>query len=142
MVDELPAIQSIEKFYGRSVLPCPYCDGGEWREHPLAVYGRGEKERAITDADPVEQRSGALHRWPRLTLRSSKRTPGVARNTGAREPIARLGTEDSLLSNIVFANGEALAIRAMFFNTGERQRSPLSAKLGCELDENGRGDNR
>src|SRR5688572_28614975 len=25
VVDELPAIQNIEKFYGRSVHPCPYC---------------------------------------------------------------------------------------------------------------------
>lgn len=58
-----------------------------------------------------------------------------------QEPIAHLdGTEDGLLHSIVFANGEALAREAMFFNTGERQRSPLIAKLGCELDEKGRSE--
>ena len=43
VVDELPAITGIERFYGRSVHHCPYCDGWEWRDQPLAVYGRGEK---------------------------------------------------------------------------------------------------
>jgi thioredoxin reductase len=28
----------------------------------------------------------------------------------------------------------------MFFNTGERQKSHLIAKLGCELDEKGKAD--
>jgi thioredoxin reductase len=30
----------------------------------------------------------------------------------------------------------------MFFNTGERQKSPLIAKLGCELDDKGKADIR
>lgn len=47
VVDELPAIAGIERFYGRSVHPCP-CDGWEWREQPLAVYGRGEKGSGLS----------------------------------------------------------------------------------------------
>ena len=43
VADELPAISGIAEFYGRSVHPCPYCDGWEWRDQPLAIYGRGEK---------------------------------------------------------------------------------------------------
>jgi thioredoxin reductase len=44
VVDELPAITGIDRFYGRSVHHCPYCDGWEWRDQPLAVYGGSERE--------------------------------------------------------------------------------------------------
>jgi thioredoxin reductase len=54
------------------------------------------------------------------------------------ERIARLeGTEDGVLERIVFTNGDALARRALFFNTGQYQCSPLSAKLGCEFTDKG-----
>ena len=54
------------------------------------------------------------------------------------ELIAQLEGRDGQLEKIVFANGDVLARRAMFFNTGEYQSSTLLAKLGCELDEKGR----
>jgi thioredoxin reductase len=43
VVDSLPRIPGIEQFYGRSVHHCPYYDGWESRDQPLAVYGRGIK---------------------------------------------------------------------------------------------------
>jgi thioredoxin reductase len=56
------------------------------------------------------------------------------------ERIARLEGTDGLLEQIVFTTGEALPRRAMFFNTGQYQRSPLLAKLGCAFTEKGRAD--
>ena len=47
VVDELPSIAGIEAFYGRSVHHCPYCDGWEWRDQPIASYGRGEAGAAL-----------------------------------------------------------------------------------------------
>src|SRR5690606_4123315 len=35
--DEQPNIPNIEKFYGTSLFSCPYCDGWELRDQPLAV---------------------------------------------------------------------------------------------------------
>lgn len=35
--DEQPNIPNIEKFYGTSIFSCPYCDGWELRDRPLAV---------------------------------------------------------------------------------------------------------
>jgi thioredoxin reductase len=142
VVDELPAIPGIERFYGRSVHPCPYCDGWEWREQPLAVYGRGEKGTGLSlmltlwSKDLVLCTDGPGELSPAQRERLSLHQIPVR-----EEPIARLeGTENGLLRKIVFANGAALARQAIFFNTGERQRSPLIAKLGCKLDEKGRAD--
>jgi thioredoxin reductase len=126
VVDELPAIPGIERFYGRSVHPCPYCDGWEWLSLMLTLWS---KDLVLcTDGpgelSPAQRERLSLHQIP-----------------VREEPIARLeGTENGLLRKIVFANGAALARQAIFFNTGERQRSPLIAKLGCKLDEKGRAD--
>src|SRR5690606_22117358 len=43
VADELPEIEGIERFYGKSVHHCPYCYGWEHRDDPIAVYGGGEK---------------------------------------------------------------------------------------------------
>ena len=54
------------------------------------------------------------------------------------DPIARLeGTPEGFLERIVFANGTKLERNALFFNTGQHQRSPLAAKLGCEFSDKG-----
>ena len=41
LIDEVPQLDGIERFYGRSVHHCPYCDAFEPRDQPLAVYGVG-----------------------------------------------------------------------------------------------------
>jgi thioredoxin reductase len=41
VVDDLPAIPGFEACYGRSIFHCPYCDGWEQRDRPLAAFGRG-----------------------------------------------------------------------------------------------------
>src|SRR5512139_3476751 len=43
LMDEVPRLEGIERLYGRSVHHCPYCDGFEHRDQPLAVYGAGDK---------------------------------------------------------------------------------------------------
>src|SRR5437899_2340397 len=40
--DVLPAVRGIDELYGRSIFHCPYCDGWEWRDQPIAIYGEGE----------------------------------------------------------------------------------------------------
>ena len=43
VVDELPPIEGVQELYGRSVFHCPYCDGWESRDQPVAVYSRTSK---------------------------------------------------------------------------------------------------
>ena len=42
VVDRLPQIDGFAELYGRGVFHCPYCDGWEVRDQPLAVYGKGD----------------------------------------------------------------------------------------------------
>ena len=41
--DNLPEIPGFQELYGKSVFHCPYCDGWEVRDQPLAIYGRGDR---------------------------------------------------------------------------------------------------
>ncbi|MBK8210105.1 MAG: NAD(P)/FAD-dependent oxidoreductase [Rhodospirillales bacterium] len=45
VVDDLPPLPGAEAFYGRGVHHCPYCDGWELRDAPLAAYGKGASSR-------------------------------------------------------------------------------------------------
>ena len=40
VVDHLPEVQGTKALYGKSIHHCPYCDGWEHRDQPLAVYGK------------------------------------------------------------------------------------------------------
>ena len=63
--DNLPDIPGFAECYGRSVFHCPYCDGWENRDQPIAIYGkRASRCRALARVDRLEPRSRAVHRWP------------------------------------------------------------------------------
>src|SRR6185503_3252914 len=40
---DLPDIESMRDLFGRSVRVCPYCDGLEHRNAPVAAFGKGDK---------------------------------------------------------------------------------------------------
>jgi thioredoxin reductase len=42
-LNQLPDIDGIENYYGRSVHHCPYCDGYEHRDQVIIAYGKGDK---------------------------------------------------------------------------------------------------
>ena len=138
VVDNVPTIDGFRELYGRSVFHCPYCDGWEIRDRPIAIYGRGDRGCGLA----LE-----LTAWSRdLVLctdgpseiddegRGRLQRNGVALR---EERIARLEGTDGILEHVVFQTGERLPRCALFFTTGQFQRSDLSIRLGCELNEKG-----
>src|SRR3954467_11051419 len=43
VMHDLPAIDGFGELWGNGVYNCPYCDGWEHRDQPIAVYGPGER---------------------------------------------------------------------------------------------------
>ena len=137
VIDNLPEIPGFAELYGRSVFHCPYCDGWEVRDRPLAIYGRGPRGYGLsleltgwsrnlvlcTDG-PAELPPEDLARLERYEIRV--RTDRIARLEGDRR-----------LERIVFDSGEALEREAIFFTTGQTQQSFLAHNLGCEINEKG-----
>jgi thioredoxin reductase len=137
VVDDVPQIEGLQALYGTSVHHCPYCDGWENRDRPLAVYG---------EPDAASGLALALLTWSRdlivctdgepLTRRARERL--AAFNIPARtQKIMRLEGEGTALRRVVFVDGAAIDRHALFFASSQGQRSPLAEKLGCKFDKLG-----
>jgi thioredoxin reductase len=135
--DNVPSIPGFRELYGIGVFHCPYCDGWEVRDQPLAVYGRGARGLGL---------SLELTGWSRDIVLCTDGPSELAADDIARltrngvvvrdDRVARLeGT--AALERIVFATGEPLPRRAVFFTTGQTQQSDLARTLGCEINEKG-----
>lgn len=134
VVDELPDIPGIEEFYGTSVHHCPYCDGYEVRDAPLAVYGRGSAGLALALELTLWSRDLVLCTDGPADLSAHERHRLALHGIGLREePITGLEGENGQLERILFAAGEPLERRALFFITGQHERSDFPARLGCEF---------
>ena len=126
-----PPLPGIEALWGRSVFHCPFCDGWEVRDRPLAFHGSG----------PAAVRSALmLAGWSNdvVLCTDGAADPGGAllSEAGVRvrtEPIARLSGTDGRLEQIEFSHGPAERREALFVNTRRDQPNGLAAALGCDL---------
>jgi thioredoxin reductase len=138
VVDNVPKVEGLGLLYGRSVFHCPYCDGWEFRGQPLAVYGCNRRGHGLSLELTGWSRDIVLCSDGSCELDAGQRDDLARNGIGIREePIARLDGTDGRLERIVFANGDELPRRALFFTTGQTQCSPLAQKLGCEFNEKG-----
>ena len=138
VVDNLPDIEGFGELYGHSIFHCPYCDGWEVRDRPLAVYGKGERGFGL---------SLELTGWSRDIVLCTDGNAEIDADGLARlarhgipvreERISRVEGRDGVLTHVVFAGGARLERRAMFFTTGQTQRSDLLLRLGCEFNAKG-----
>jgi thioredoxin reductase len=137
VADTIPDIPGFRERLGTGVFHCPYCDGWEVRDRPLAIYGRGARGLGL---------SLELIGWSRDLVLC---TDGPAeidadgldslRRNGIKvreERIVRLEGRGGL-ERVVFERGEPLARHALFFTTGQTQQSKLALSLGCAFNEKG-----
>ena len=137
VVDNVPEIPGFRELYGKSVFHCPYCDGWELRDQPLAIYGRGARGLGL---------SLELTGWSRDLVLCTDGPPEIAADDLARlarngirvreERVVRLEGRDAL-ERVMFASGDPLPRRALFFTTGQTQQSQLALALGCEFNDKG-----
>ena len=131
-------MKGFRELYGRSVFHCPYCDGWEVRDQPIAIYGRGSRglglslELTAWSADLVLCTDGP----------SEIDADGLARlqrnGINVREErVTALEGTDGILERVVFEHGDPLPRRALFFTTGQFQQSELAVHLGCEMNDKG-----
>jgi thioredoxin reductase len=132
-----PPLPGIDSLWGRSVFHCPFCDGWELRDRPLAVHGNG----------PEAARSAlVVAGWSRdvvLCTDGPARLNGeLALLTGAgvrvrEEPITKLAGGDGKLRRIEFSAGPHEVRDALFVRTRRGQPNGLAESLGCSLAPGG-----
>jgi thioredoxin reductase len=141
VVDELPDLSGLAPLYGTSVHHCPYCDGWEWREQPLAVYGCGDEGLALALGLTVWTDDLVLCTDGPSRLAQKDLDQLYAQGIEMREDrLLRLEGTDGQLERIVFQNGDVLPRRALFVCSGQHQRSALARKLGARFTSKGAVD--
>jgi thioredoxin reductase len=136
VVDELPDIDGLAEHWGRGVFNCPYCDGWEQRDQPLAVLGADTLNVLLAlnlvrwSGDVVLCTNGDSVDADSLQLLSAR---GVTVRT---DPVVAVEGNGTGLERIVLADG-ALERRALFFHAPTHQRSDLAAQLGCAFLDDG-----
>jgi thioredoxin reductase len=122
VADRLPDVPGLRALYGRSVFHCPYCDGWEVSDRPLAVYGRGRSGMGL---------SLSLTTWSRDVALLSDGPARLPREDRARLDGGAKGLD------VVFAGGERLERGALFFSTGQDPCSEIPRRLGCRFTKKG-----
>lgn len=137
VVDDLPDLPGAAALYGRGVHHCPYCDGWEYRDQPIAVYGNAREGKGLALELLGWSRDVVLCTDGPADLSDEDRHRLSVLGVPVREePIMAL-EGDETLQGIRFQNGDLLPRRALFFFSCGRQASDLAERLGCGLT--GRG---
>jgi thioredoxin reductase len=138
VVDEMPEIEGFRELWGKSIFHCPYCHGWEVRDQPLALYGNGAVGFELAELLKGWSNDLVLCTDGVATLSEDESELLSKNNISIRkERIVRVEAENGQLENIVFANGETLTRKAIFFRPKQHQHSDLAKQLGCEITEFG-----
>ena len=142
LLDDIPDIPGFAELYGRGVYNCPYCDGWEHRDRPIAVYGPGERCVGLALEMTLWSRNLVLLTDGPAELSDENR----ARLAGegiriVEDKLAGLDGAASL-ERIRFETREPIEREAIFLNYGEREGSQLSRMLGCEITSQGTVETR
>ena len=132
-----PPLPGIEPLWARSVFHCPFCDGWEVRDRPLAVHGNGRAaaESALFvsnwSSDVVLCTDGPARLGAERGMLAA---PGVRVR---EEPIRALAGRDGQLQRIQFTSGPPEQRDALFVRTERGQPNGLAEALGCRLTAGG-----
>ncbi len=138
VVDDIPKQPGFRELYGRGVFHCPYCDGWEMRDRPLAVYGRGDAkggglalEMTHWSRDTVLCTDGPSELSDHFRGRLELNGVAVREEKIVCLEISRSVPYDAAF-DIIFETGARLHRAAIFFNTSRVQSTDLAARLGCD----------
>lgn len=138
VADQLPDIEGLPPLFGSSVFQCPYCDGWEFRDRPVAAYGKRRRGLEMARALTAWTRDIVLCTDGPCGFSEQERGQLTANGIAlVEQPIARLDSDGSILRHIVFQDGSRLARDALFFDTPSRGQSDLTTQLGCRFNRHG-----
>lgn len=144
--EEFP-ISQIRQYYGKSLFNCPYCDGWELRDTPLALIAENP-EHLIHMTKLVFNWSNDLiaftngYQLPE-NIRDSFDSKKIRVST---EVIKQLHGENGSLESIELESGEIIQRSGGFVAPSFYRPNKFAEQLNCEVDDNGKiitdGDGR
>jgi len=139
VVDDVPDIPGLDELYGTSVHHCPICDGYEWRDQAIAVYGKNcngfglvqemtawSRDLILLTDGPCDFDDSQLEYLEGMRIRV------------IQDPVDRLEGTDGKLSAVMMKGGQRIQRDALFFSTGQALHSrEVALKIGCHETEQG-----
>ncbi|MFP4976725.1 NAD(P)/FAD-dependent oxidoreductase [Paenibacillus sp. CN-4] len=133
-----PEIKGLQEFYGRSLFNCPFCDGWELRDKPLAV---------VSSRPQVYHTAKLLTNWTQdivvctngsgvLTGQQIKRLE----NSSIRvidTPVIAFAGQEGMLESVHFADGSQIARAGGFIAPEFVTNARFAESLGYELQDGG-----
>lgn len=138
VTDEVPMIKGAAEIYGKSMHHCPFCDGWEWRDQPVAIYGKGRSGFILAQrllnwtSDVVLVTNGPS--------KLKKDQASLLASLGIKvfdQLIQEFEHDEGMLKRIIFNDGTSIDRASVFFTTGQHQRSQIGTQLGCEFTSKG-----
>ena len=132
-------IKGLEAVYGKSIYPCPFCDGWEHRNQQLALFGNGEW---------IAEFAKTVSHWSDDLIVFTNGDPGLSADMVAALEEKNIRVESTLidfldhtqgkLEAVVLQDGRRIKREAGFLlDTAEQQATSLPAKLGVGQSDSG-----
>jgi thioredoxin reductase len=134
--ESLPAVPGLHDFYGKSLFCCPYCDGWELRDKPVAVIAE-EGQAAFHMAKVVWNWSRDLLVCTNHQATLTPEQKAILQRNGIEvvdDAITALVGKDGMLERVVFASHDASNRLGGFVAPRLSQASPFGAQLGCAMN--------
>lgn len=136
--EAFPEIEGLRDFYGKSLFNCPFCDGWELRDRPLAVVSENasvfHKVKLLLnwsrDLVVCTNGSGALNAEQRLQL-ASRNIPVVD------TPVSAFSGRNGLLERVHFADGTHMERSGGFLDPVQLPHANFEKALGYQTSANG-----
>jgi thioredoxin reductase len=136
---DLPVeIKGLREVYGKSAFVCPYCDGWELRDQPLAIIAKGQGAHHLAKM---------LTGWTNQTVICSNgpdELSGEQREELNRHhiavyssPIQQIESNDGIVNQIRLEDGSVISCSGIFFAPKLAAGSELPAMLGCNMTDSG-----
>jgi thioredoxin reductase len=136
--DQLPRVPGIEQFYGTSVHHCPYCDGYEWRDKRIVVYGKCDDGFGAVQELTAWSRDLVLCTDGPCTLDEEQlRYLTKMRITVRQDYVDRLEGDGAHIRRVILKSGDPVDCDALFFCSPQELVGKLAQKLGCKITDKG-----
>jgi len=137
VMEKFPNVPNLRNFYGQSIFCCPYCDGWELKDQPLAVFGL---------VDYTIHMTGILRNWSKdLVIFTNGETVTRSQAKEIEElqvrvetsPVRLLKGKDGMLHSVELENGIIIERSGGFVTPELVQATDLGLSLGLKLNDTG-----
>ncbi|MFD1860379.1 NAD(P)/FAD-dependent oxidoreductase [Aeromicrobium camelliae] len=135
LVDELPDVPGVQRFWGSSVLHCPYCHGWEARGQHIGILGRAAASlhQVLLFRQLSEYITLFLHEMEPLTDEQAEQLSALGVRV-VEGRVERLSDDGERLRGVVLADGTEVEVDAVTVAPRFVARGELHEQLGGSLE--------